>query len=92
MQKEQAIMANNSIVLQNIPSGGGIGNLVARLLGCWHKEMSRPFSNKGQAYRTCLKCGASRKFNVGSWEMQGRFYYAQPNAGCLRPLNRLAAR
>jgi hypothetical protein len=92
MQKEQAIMANNSKVLQNIPSGGGIGNLVTRLLGCWHKEMSRPFSNKGQAYRTCLNCGASRKFNVGSWEMQGRFYYARPNAGCLRPLNSLAAR
>jgi len=91
MQKEQAIMANNSRVLQNIPSGGGIG-WITRLLGCWHKEMSRPFSNKGQAYRTCLNCGASRKFNVGRWEMQGRFYYARPNAGSLRPLNSLAAR
>ena len=87
MQKEQAIMANNSDVLQNIPSGGGIGNLVTRLLGCWHKEMSRPFSNKGQAYRTCLNCGASRKFNVGRWEMQGSFYYARPNLSYLPPLN-----
>lgn len=87
MQKKQAIMANNSNVLQNIPSGGGIGNLVTRLLGCRHKEMSRPFSNKGQAYRTCLNCGASRKFNVGRWEMQGSFYYASPNVGYLPPLN-----
>jgi len=92
MQKKQAIMANNSRVLQNIPSGGGIGNWVTRLLGCWHKEMSRPFSHKGQAYRTCLNCGASRKFNVGRWEMQGSFYYARPNVGGFRPLNSVAAR
>ena len=78
MQTQKAIMANNSNVLQSIPSGGGLG-WVTRLLGCWHKEMSRPFSHKGQAYRTCLNCGASRKFNVSSWEMQGSFYYARPN-------------
>ena len=92
MQTREAIMANNSNVLQNIPSGGGIGNWVTRVLGCWHKEMSRPFSNKGQAYRTCLNCGASRKFNVGRWEMQGSFYYARPKVGSLRPVNGLAAR
>jgi hypothetical protein len=92
MQTREAIMANNSKVLQNIPSGGGIGNWVTRVLGCWHKEMSRPFSNKGQAYRTCLNCGASRKFNVGRWEMQGSFYYARPKVGNLRPVNGLAAR
>ena len=78
MQTQKAIMVNNSNVLQSIPSGGGAG-WVTRLLGCWHKEMSRPFSHKGQAYRTCLSCGASRKFNVGSWEMQGSFYYSRPN-------------
>jgi hypothetical protein len=71
----QGTMANNGNVLRNIPLGGGIGNLVTRLLGCWHREMSRPFSRDGQAHRTCLSCGASRKFNVGRWEMQGEFYY-----------------
>jgi len=92
MQTREAIMANNSKVLQNIPSGGGIGSWVARVLGCWHKEMSRPFSHKGQAYRTCLHCGASRKFNVGRWEMQGSFYYARPNGRNFQPVNGLAAR
>jgi hypothetical protein len=78
MQPQQVIIKDNSNVVQNIPSGGGVGNWVARLFGCWHKEMSRPFSSQGQTYRTCLDCGASRKFNVGSWEMQGDFYYRRP--------------
>ena len=68
----------NSKLTQNIPSGGGIGNLVTRLFGCWHREMSRPFSSQGQTYRTCLNCGASRKFHLGRWEMQGDFFYRRP--------------
>ena len=70
-----AAIENSSRIAQTIPSGGGIGKLAARLFGCWHKDMSRPFSHKDQAYRTCLDCGASRKFNVGNWEMQGDYYY-----------------
>jgi hypothetical protein len=75
MQAKQAIMEHGSKVLRSNPSGGGIGGWITRLLGCWHRDMSRPFSRGGQAYRTCLSCGASRKFNVGRWEMQGEFYY-----------------
>ncbi|HEV7797391.1 MAG TPA: hypothetical protein VGO73_04490 [Pyrinomonadaceae bacterium] len=78
MQTQPAIMKDNINVLQDIPSGGGIGNWVTRLFGCWHKEMSRPFSGQGQTYRTCLNCGASRQFNVGRWEMQGDFFYRPP--------------
>ena len=77
MQRQQAIMGNSN-VLQGIPSGGGVGTWFTRLFGCWHRQMSRPFSNQGQTYRTCLNCGAGRKFNVGRWEMQGSFYYSQP--------------
>jgi hypothetical protein len=54
---------------------GKIGNFVARVFGCWHAELSRPFSRGGRAYRTCLNCGAQRRFNLGNWEMQGKFYY-----------------
>lgn len=74
MQTQEAIIRNSNII-HNIPSGRGVGKLVARIFGCWHKEMSRPFSNQGQTYRTCLDCGARRKFNVASWEMQGDYYY-----------------
>jgi len=82
MQTQQAVIQNSSVLMQKIPSGGGIGSLVTRVFGCWHKQMSRPFSNnQGQAYRTCLDCGASRRFNVRNWEMQGRYYFAQPSIG-----------
>jgi hypothetical protein len=74
MQTQEAIIRNSNVI-QNIPSGGGIGNLVTRVFGCWHKEMSRPFSSQGQTYRACLDCGARRKFNLASWETQGKYYY-----------------
>ena len=28
--------------------------------------------------RSCVNCGAQRQFNLGNWEMQGHFYYGQP--------------
>lgn len=57
---------------------GKIGNLMARVFGCWHAELSRPFSRDGQAYRACLRCGAQRQFNLNNWRMQGNFYYGKP--------------
>jgi hypothetical protein len=54
---------------------GRIGGGLNRLFGCWHSEMSRPFSSEGQTYRTCVSCGARRQFNIGSWETHGGFYY-----------------
>ena len=91
MQAQQAITKDFSVV-QNIPSGGGIGSLVARVFGCWHREMSRPFSRQGQSYRSCLNCGASRKFNVGRWEMTGNFYYARPSASSFGTLRSVTVR
>jgi len=55
-----------------------ISNLVARVFGCRHAQMSRPFSRDGRAYRSCLNCGAQRQFNTGRWEMTGSFFYGQP--------------
>ena len=53
-----------------------ISSLMARVFGCRHAEMSRPFSRDGRAYRSCLNCGAQRQFNLGNWEMQGKFFYS----------------
>ena len=57
---------------------GRISNLMARVFGCRHAAMSRPFSREGRAYRSCLNCGAQRQFHLGKWEMTGGFYYGQP--------------
>lgn len=53
---------------------------LTRLFGCWHQEMSRPFTLGGQSYRVCLECGAHRHFNLQAWEMTGPFYYETPGA------------
>ncbi|HEY8188985.1 MAG TPA: hypothetical protein VIF64_23155 [Pyrinomonadaceae bacterium] len=93
MQTHTAIIEKNSRFIQNNPSGGAIGHLITRLFGCWHKEMSRPFSSQGQTYRSCLRCGARRQFNLGRWEMQGRFYYRRPSTTTyFRPLSSVSAR
>ncbi|HEX6283294.1 MAG TPA: hypothetical protein VFZ71_00410 [Pyrinomonadaceae bacterium] len=57
---------------------GKIGALMARVFGCRHGELSRPFSREGRAYRSCLNCGAQRQFNLGNWQMQGKFFYGRP--------------
>jgi hypothetical protein len=69
---------NSSSLLNSPPVTGKLGSLMARVFGCRHAEMSRPFSRDGRAYRSCLNCGAQRQFNLGKWEMQGSFYYGQP--------------
>jgi hypothetical protein len=81
MQSIQLAVANSD-VRQSGPSSipEGVGGWIARLFGCWHREMSRPFSHHGQAYRVCLTCGAQRKFNLSNWKMQGQFYYNSPDS------------
>ena len=52
--------------------------MITRVFGCWHSEMSRPFTRDGESYRACLECGARRDFNPTKWEMVGAYYYDSP--------------
>lgn len=45
-----------------MPIGSKIWNL---LFGCRHRELSRAFTNQGETYKVCLKCGAHLPY---SWE------------------------
>lgn len=54
--------------------GDRIG-IFGKLFGCWHKELSRPFSNRQSSYRACLNCGAMKKFDAESLRTFGPFYY-----------------
>ena len=45
------------------------------LLGCPHKEMSRPFSRQGETYRVCINCGARRTFDQKTWKPVGPYYF-----------------
>jgi hypothetical protein len=70
---------------------GAVKGWVNRLIGCWHLEMSRPFSSEGKAYRVCLSCGAHRQFNLKNWKMQGAFYYSLPTSKHFRAFHSMAA-
>lgn len=52
---------------------------LARIFGCWHKQMSPPFSQDGEIYRSCMMGGARREFNVGRGKMTGAYYYSSPS-------------
>jgi len=49
--------------------------LIARIFGCWHQRMSRPFTNKKESYRVCLHCGAHRRFDTTTFKTHGPFYF-----------------
>lgn len=54
--------------------GDKIG-IMGKLFGCWHKELSRPFSNQNESYRACLNCGARKQFDAENLKTFGPFYY-----------------
>jgi hypothetical protein len=54
---------------------GTKAGLVAKLFGCWHDNLSRPFTQNKTAYRSCLECGARKQFNPETLETHGNFYF-----------------
>ena len=53
--------------------------LITRLIGCYHKQLSRPFVERGTAYKCCLSCGARKPFDPVTFESSGTFYYPPVN-------------
>jgi len=49
--------------------------MFGKLFGCWHKRLSRPFTNRNASYRACLHCGARKEFDAKTLETHGPFYY-----------------
>lgn len=75
----QAVLEQNYIAKQVINKteevfGKKIG-IFAKLFGCWHKDLSRPFTNGKESYRACLHCGARQKFDAEQMKTTRRFYY-----------------
>jgi len=56
-----------------------VRRVTARIFGCWHVNISLPFSRGNETYRTCVACGARRRFDLEQWEMVGSFYYPERN-------------
>ena len=49
--------------------------LLGKLFGCWHKDLSRPFTEFKSSYRVCTDCGARTGFDIESFKTLGNFYY-----------------
>jgi hypothetical protein len=49
--------------------------IFGKLFGCWHKDLTRPFTSRRNSYRACLDCGARRKFDTEKFKSTGPFYY-----------------
>lgn len=52
-----------------------ITGVLRRAFGCWHLKMSLPFTRGNETYRTCVSCGARRRFDLDQWAMVGAFYH-----------------
>ena len=53
---------------------GMLGYLSSGSLTCRHRQMSRPFTNDGETYCVCLRCGMQRAFDLDDWKLKGPFY------------------
>lgn len=55
--------------------------MLRRIFGCWHPRLSLPFTRGRETYRTCVRCGARRRFDPDMWTMVGPYYYPERNPG-----------
>jgi hypothetical protein len=65
---------------------------MGEVLGCPHKEMSRPFSRQGETYRVCINCGARRGFDEKTWNSTGRYYFKPARMSDLQDIDTSAIR
>ena len=75
----EAVVEKAGIDLSEVMPGlvSKVRTSAARIFGCWHGNMSRPFSRGNETYRTCVACGARRRFDLEHWKMVGPFYYPE---------------
>ena len=71
---DQGIIAKSILERTDGEFGKEIG-VLSTLFGCWHKNLSRPFTNKNASYRACLQCGARKKFDTKTLKTSGKFHY-----------------
>ena len=75
----QAILEQNRISKNiNNRTKGDFGEKIGvfgKVFGCWHKNLTRPFTTEHGSYRACLECGARRHFDENSFKTFGSFYY-----------------
>ena len=71
---EQNRIADKAINRTKHVFGEKIG-IFGKMFGCWHKQLSRPFTSLRESYRVCLDCGARKQFDTENLKTFGPFYY-----------------
>ncbi|MFN2411981.1 MAG: hypothetical protein ABR535_02850 [Pyrinomonadaceae bacterium] len=71
---DQNVVAKKYADLAENPLGRRMG-FIAKLFGCRHNVLSRPFHDRTVSYRACLECGARRRFDTENFKTVGGFYY-----------------
>lgn len=71
----EQIKITESLVNQTGETFGIKIGLLAQLFGCWHKQISRPFTIGNDSYRACLHCGARKPFDTETLKTFGSFHY-----------------
>lgn len=85
----QAVFDQNLITDSlNKESDNSLGNKIGffgKVFGCWHKRLSRPVTRDRVTFRSCIECGARRRFDMERYQTMGPFYYPPTvNTGSLR--------
>jgi hypothetical protein len=66
---------NSRVESEKDESFGKKIGLIASLFGCSHSRLTRPFSHGNVGYRTCLQCGARKKFDLETRTTSDAAYY-----------------
>ena len=76
MQVNAAVVDNHVLhLLSSDAQAKPHTSLITRIFGCHHAYMGRPITAGRQTYRACVDCGARRKFNSDTWQMEGPYYF-----------------
>ena len=71
----QLIIGKSKEVVQNPQISGKEVGFFSQIFGCWHERLTRPFFEGKTAYRSCLKCGARKRFDPQTMKTYGKYYY-----------------
>ena len=74
----EATFTENNVArsTKSIVRGRKVG-ILGSLFGCWHKRLTRPFSDRNTSYRACLDCGARRTFDTNTFKTTGSYYFPE---------------
>ena len=78
----EAVVKQTGMVMPQLRDlRGKVHNGLNRLFGCWHLQLTIPFTRNGETYRTCKACGARRRYDLDRWVLTGPFYYPDLKGG-----------